>query len=184
MKRTFIAVKAEAGSRLKDTISDMRKKLKDESIKWVDSNNMHITLAFLGDTTEESVEVVSEMIRSCCSGSGEFYFSLKGLGVFRNMNDARVIWAGIEHKEKLVSLFEIIKTGLERAGLRTEERSFSPHLTIGRIKRISNKQILESLIASHKETVFQDVFVRDVIFYESILGHDGPRYIPLVSVRL
>jgi RNA 2',3'-cyclic 3'-phosphodiesterase len=184
MKRTFIAVKIEPGEKLKETIGEIRDALKNDSIKWVDTGNMHITLAFLGDTDEESVQRVSGMLQEKCAGTGNINFTLARLGIFRNINDPRVIWAGMENSDKLVSLYNILKRGLEETGIKTEERDFNPHLTIGRIKAIKDKKKLESLLTDHKSADFQEVEISEIIFYESILGPAGPSYIPLCKVKL
>jgi 2'-5' RNA ligase len=184
MKRTFIAVKIEAGENLKKMIADIRKELQNDSIKWVDIGNMHITIAFLGDTTEESVEQVSKMLLKRCSGTGGFTFTLSSLGIFKNINDPRVIWTGIENSEKLISLNDIVKKGVEEIGIKTEERAFNPHLTLGRIRMIKEKKLLEDLLAKYKSTSFQEVHISEVIFFESILSQTGPAYKSIFSIRL
>lgn len=184
MKRTFIAVKIEAGENLKEMISDIRKELSNDPIKWVDIGNMHITIAFLGDTTEESVEQVSKMLQHRCTGTGGFTFTLSSLGIFKNIHDPRVIWTGIENSEKLISLNDIIKKGVEEIGITTEERAFNPHLTLGRIRMIKEKKILENLLAKYKSTSFQEVHISEVVFFESILSQTGPVYLPISSVKL
>jgi 2'-5' RNA ligase len=104
--------------------------------------------------------------------------------VFRNLNDPRVIWVGIENREKLAELSKAIKSGLDKAGITTDEKEFRPHLTLGRIKRIKNKTSLEEVINKHSNHKFQDVRVTEVIFYESILQQSGSLYIPIKTFSL
>jgi 2'-5' RNA ligase len=184
MRRTFIAVKIEPGEKLLEAISDIRNMLKNDLIKWVDTGSMHLTIAFLGDTGEDMVKKVSEMLHKSCRGTGQINFRLSGLGIFRNIHDPRVLWAGIEKSDKLLSLYDTIKQGLEAIGINTEERNFNPHLTVGRIKTIKNKKKLESILATYKSTEYQIVEADEVIFYESILSQAGPSYIPLSKVKL
>jgi 2'-5' RNA ligase len=184
MKRTFIAVKVEAGSELVEMISTLRAELKNDSIKWVDTVHMHITLAFLGDTSDERIEQISSILTKRCSGSGDFTFTISGLGIFKNFNDPRVIWAGIVRSDKFANLYDIIKSGLDESGIKTEERQFSPHLTLGRIKFLKSRTRLEEFINQYSETIFQHAGVSEIVFYESILQQSGPLYSPLYTVNL
>ncbi|MGD0582504.1 MAG: RNA 2',3'-cyclic phosphodiesterase [Bacteroidales bacterium] len=184
MKRTFIAVKIEAGEKLVEVFNVLKEDLMNESVRWVDIGKMHITLAFLGDTSEETIREVSVMLRNVCNGFGQFSFSLAGLGVFRNMNDPRVIWGGIGNSEKLAALFTLVESGLHETGIETEEREFKPHLTIGRIKWIKEKKALEAAVSKYSGFKFQDVNVTEVIFYESILQQTGPLYLPIKVFKL
>jgi len=184
MKRTFIAVKIDAAESFKEMVLKLRVELKDDSIKWVDTENMHVTIAFLGDTDDNAVKQTGDMLKERCRDTGSFTFALSGLGVFRNTDDPRVLWAGIDKNRELVNLHATVKEGLEAAGIRTEERSFNPHLTIGRIKRISDKRNLEALLKRYDKVWLQDVTVSEVIHYESILRQTGPEYKPLSVIRL
>ncbi len=184
MKRTFIAIKVEAGDETSGAFGIMKDSLKDSSVRWADIYKMHVTLAFLGDTSEDTIKEVSNMLRQICAKVNRFEFRISGLGFFRSLNDARVIWAGIENSEKLSDLFSIIKSGLDGLGVDTEEREFRPHLTLGRLKRIKNKHTLEELFSRYGDYKFQDVNVAEVIYYESILQPSGSVYLPIKTFRL
>jgi 2'-5' RNA ligase len=179
MKRIFIAVRTEPEGDLARMISSVRAMLRLEKIKWVDLSGVHITLAFLGDTPEERIKLLDSMLREKCAGFGEFDFVLSGAGVFKSFTDPRVLWVGISKADRLSSLYEIIGKGLGEAGFETEERKFRPHMTIGRIKSISDHAELRSAIEKYKGIEFQTVRVKEVILYESILQKTGPLYIPL-----
>jgi RNA 2',3'-cyclic 3'-phosphodiesterase len=184
MKRTFIAVKIETGEKLKELVSTLASEMKDDSIRWVNTDHMHITLAFLGDTNDETIKKVITVLESSCMGFGEVNFKISGLGVFRNINDPRVIWAGIESNDKFGNLFKVIKEGLGSIEIAIEERQFKPHLTLGRVKRLNNRSTLERMIGQFGKTTFQELSVSEVVFYESILKQSGPLYLPLYIARL
>jgi len=184
VKRIFIAVKAEAGPELQKTLATFKSVLAAERIKWADPANIHLTLAFLGDTEEGKIKSLSGMLKERCRDFGEFSFQLKGTGVFRSLRDARVIWIGIESSDKLNKLNEQIAEGLKENGFRLEERVFRPHITIGRIKSLRETENLKVLIASYSEKAIQRVDVNEVILYESILMPTGPLYKPLGKFRL
>jgi 2'-5' RNA ligase len=184
MKRVFIAVKADPEGELQRMISTLKSVLTAENIRWIDPQNIHITLAFLGDTGEEKIKILAEMLKDKCSGFHEFSFILAGTGVFKNYRDPRVIWAGIKSPEKLYALENKIAEGLKASGLVSEERPFKPHLTIGRIKSLKDTGNLKSILERYKEIELQKVDVRNVILYESILTQTGPIYKPLGNYSL
>lgn len=184
MKRTFIAVDAKTGDEIKNLISHLRSELRNETIKWVNPENMHITMAFLGDTKDEMIMAVTSMLKDQCTGFGEFEFTLRGLGVFRNIFNPRVIWAGIDRSEKFATMFQLITYGLNSLDIKTEEGQFNPHLTLGRVKFLNNKNDLRRLIDEYNEKEFQKVPVNGITFYESILTQQGPIYKPIIRCNL
>ena len=176
MKRIFIAIKIEADQRLLEMISSFKKGLKEDSVKWTEPENLHITLAFLGDTHEGKINSISSMLTEKCSGSGKFDMVLKGAGLFKNIKDPRIIWTAIEPSGKLTDLYSSVMGGLKDLDINIEERHFKPHLTLGRVRSIKNTEILKSLIAMYQDTEIQKTEVSEVILYESILKQSGAVY--------
>lgn len=184
MKRIFIAIKIEPGPTLLKTLNSLKAVLANEKINWVNPQNIHLTLAFLGDTDEERIKVLGIMLKRTCTGFGEFNFRLNGTGVFKELRDPRVIWAGIEGFEKLMMLNDVINTGLKDTGFRIENRPFKPHITMGRIKYLKNLTSLKSCLEMYKDTFIQNVHVEEVILYQSILRPEGPMYRSVGVFRL
>jgi RNA 2',3'-cyclic 3'-phosphodiesterase len=179
MKRIFIAINANAGGELLRMISTLKVLLASEKIKWVDPANIHLTLAFLGETEEKQIKILGAMLKDKCAGFHEFEFVLSGAGIFKNYSDPKVIWAGIRSSERLSELTIIITRGLKETGFSVEERLFRPHLTIGRIRSVSDAGNLKNVLERYRETEFQTVPVKEVILFESILMQTGPLYKPL-----
>jgi RNA 2',3'-cyclic 3'-phosphodiesterase len=184
MKRIFIALKVEAGANLLKMMSSFKDRLNRESVNWTNPGNIHITLAFLGDTDESLITQLVSMLNDHCSGTGEFELILKGAGVFRNLSDPRIIWTGIEPSHKVMHLNTLIIDGLKDLNIKFEERPFKPHLTLGRIKHINEKEILKELIEKFQYTELQVIPVNEVLLYESILLQSGPVYKPLAIISL
>lgn len=176
MKRLFIAVKADPGGDLLRMFSSLKAALAAENIKWVDTANLHLTLAFLGDTDEKRISRLQRMLEEKCSGFGIFDFTLTGTGVFKNFRDPRVIWVGVRSQERLTMLYNLIKEGLKNIGFELEDRSFSPHLTLGRIKLCRDTDNLKSVLEKYHNQEFQTIHVTEVILFESILMQTGPIY--------
>jgi 2'-5' RNA ligase len=184
MKRTFIAISIKAGKNLEDVLTHLRSELKRDSVRWVDPGNMHLTLAFLGDTQEDIIEEVSKMLIDRCKDLFEFDFIVSGLGVFKNPENPRVIWAGIERSEAFTGLSGTINTGLYDLGIKTEDRQFKPHLTLGRVRSLKNTGSLKSLLQKYDGMIFQEAKVSEIVYYESVLQQTGPIYTPIITVPL
>ena len=184
MKRIFIAIKNESGDRLNETVSDFMNVLRAERIRWTDPGNMHVTLAFPGNTRDDAVEGIKKMLESTCTGYGHFTLVIKGAGVFRSLKDPRVIWLGIEQSDMLDSLAGKVKSGLSALGIALEDRPFNPHLTLGRIKGLSDIGFLQALLDKYAGVTIFEQKVPEVILYESILMPEGPVYKPLGAFRL
>jgi 2'-5' RNA ligase len=184
MKRTFIAVKVEPGDELKKMISSLKSSLSSERMKWVDLVNIHLTLAFLGDTEEKRLDVLSGILKNICNGYPVFEFLLSGTGVFKNFRDPRVIWAGIKNSVELNELQSLIGSGLRSADFNIPERHFNPHLTLARMKSVLDVENLRKVLSRYSGTTFQKVPVKEVILFESILRPEGPVYKQLEKYSL
>ena len=176
MKRIFFAVKIEAGKILTEIVQTFKLSLNDEKVKWTVPDNYHITLVFLGDTEEGKIKILGDLVEECCKGSGEFDFFLRGAGVFRSIKEPRVIWVGIQESEKLIQLAELVNSAVKKSGIIIEEKSFRPHLTIGRLKKLQSPDILKSLLKKYEDTEIQNIPVTEVILFESITKPTGPVY--------
>jgi 2'-5' RNA ligase len=159
--------------------STFKQALKNDRIKWTDPANIHITLLFLGDTPDKKIKETGVILQKVCNGSGEFELVICGSGLFRNSNDPRVIWAGIEPSEKMTRLQRIISGKLRETGTELDDRSFNPHLTMGRVKKINDPEKLKLLFDEFRDKVIQRLKVSEIILYESVLRPEGPVYKPL-----
>jgi 2'-5' RNA ligase len=184
MKRLFIAVKVNPEDELFGIISSLKAALAAENIKWVDQANIHLTLAFLGNTEEKRIRVLRSMLKDKCSGFGKFDFNLTGTGVFKSFRDPKVLWAGIRSAERLIQLNSIITAGLKFDGFEIEDRQFKPHLTLGRVKSCKDTENLRSVLEKYRDQQFQVVHVNEVILFESILTQTGPIYKSLGKYNL
>ena len=179
MKRTFIATKISPGEKLLKTYTKLRNELKNEKIKWVNSEQFHITLFFLGDTDEEMIPRIRTQLGNMADQFNSFNINLSGLGVFKNINKPRVLWTGIYQYDTMKKIKERIEEEMVALGFPAEEREFRPHLTIARLKWINDKEKLKDLIETYKKEDFQQVKINEIIYYESILKPSGPVYKPI-----
>lgn len=184
MKRIFIAIKINPGKGFLKIFSSLKSGLEGERINWVPEANIHITLVFLGEIEDKRVNDVASVLEKRCSGFGSFLMKISGTGVFRSMDDPRVIWANISDPDRIAELAESLSSGLADSGFKVEARPFKAHLTLGRIKFIRNIEKLKGVLKEHRDSFYQDASVTEVILYESILKTKGPEYHPLKKYPL
>ena len=107
-----------------------------ESVRWVRTEGIHLTLKFMGDIEAGMVDRVLEAMPAVASQFSPFELAITGLGVFPNPRRPRVLWSGVHGEmETLAALQLAIDDALGELGLRKEQRAFSPHLTLGRVRR-------------------------------------------------
>lgn len=182
--RTFVAVKIEPSPQLRQVLNDLKNALSGESVKWVAPNHLHLTLKFLGDTWPSQVDEISEELNQAAKLYSPFSFELEGLGIFKNKGMPRVLFANIKEGEELQLLASEIEKRLEKLGFEPESRSFTPHLTLARIKFLKNKKAFYQAVEKYQETFFQPVTIDELVFYRSILKPEGPEYISLNALKL
>ncbi|HEX2919736.1 MAG TPA: RNA 2',3'-cyclic phosphodiesterase [Bacteroidales bacterium] len=179
MKRVFIAIKIDPDKNCRKFISTLRSELADESIKWTSEENLHVTLSFLGNVEENTIPGLKNMLTTISSDYREFELIITGLGVFKSLNDPKIIQAGIYHSETLNALQLRIEQALVEEGFETDKKQFVPHLTLGRVKLMKNVRKLKTLLLKCHSYEIQKIIIRNVILFESVLTQKGPVYTPL-----
>jgi 2'-5' RNA ligase len=91
---------------------------------------------------------------------------------------------GIEDSFLLNELQKNIEDALEELGFESEKRVFSPHLTLGRIKYVTNSEQFNQIINKYCDKYFQEITINKIILYESILKSEGPIYNPIKEFKL
>lgn len=176
MKRTFIAFDVIPEPDLKSAYETVRQKLRNERITWVQPDRLHVTLKFLGDTGEEQIPLIRKALAETVVNYNPFRIKLEGLGIFKNVHDPRVLWIGCQTERSLAELRDKIDLTLSMLGFAKEDRSFSPHITLGRIKLMRQTNHLSEIITAFKDRIFQESVISEIIFYESRLSSEGSVY--------
>jgi RNA 2',3'-cyclic 3'-phosphodiesterase len=177
MRRLFIAIKFTPDQRLIEAFLNIQKYLGDAPVKWVDSNNFHITLLFLGDTPHEKSEIIRQELRKIAPTVPSFEFQVLAPGYFTSHGKPRVIWFGIQDSEEgiLSQLHFSIHRNFHIADDK-EKTEFKPHLTIGRIKNPTKIYGMKELFQSFSTLPLQYVKVDSFQLLESKLTPAGPVY--------
>lgn len=184
MKRIFIAIKVEPEKSFLSLSLSFKTGLSKESIKWINVDNVHVTLAFLGNTEESVIQQLILMLHEKCKGISPFELKMKGIGVFKNFADPKIIWTGVEQSEKLSGLYNNILSGLKDLNINMDDKPFNPHITLGRIKHLSDKESFRKIVEQYRDTEIQTIPVNEVILYESVLYPTGPVYKPIMKTAL
>jgi RNA 2',3'-cyclic 3'-phosphodiesterase len=184
MKRLFAAIKIHPSARFISIFNEISSSLSHERIKWVDPENIHLTLKFFGETDENKIPGIKQAIKSAVENSNPFVINIANTGIFGSRYDPKVIWFGIEKHNELEILTKNIFTELEKCGYEADRQNFVPHLTIGRIKQLKDKQLFQQILGNFNTVEIQEEKVTEIILYESILRREGPLYVEVFSAKL
>ncbi len=188
MTRTFIALERneDAQHHLAEVIRQMVRAL--PSIRWVDPSSIHLTLAFLGELSDEQLPKAMQATELASSQISNFSYSLSKIGIFGSRTNPRVIWMGInETSGTLAQLHAILNKELLQQGFEVDTRPFSPHLTLARIKApltYDEQQRLQDILKRRESAVSREYQVQHVDVMKSELLRTGARYTLLREYKL
>jgi len=170
---TGIKLPTEIKKKIYSITQDFRK---IKSIKWVEMENLHITLKFIGEVEEKKYFEIANLLEKV--NFSEFEIILQNGGVFPNYHNPKVIWIGVSFKEgTLDKLFYEIEEKLEVIGVKKENRKFKPHLTLGRVKKRSGiEEVLREIRGDKFKNFRENFLVKEFTLFESILKREGPIY--------
>jgi len=189
MTRTFIALASDES--LQSYLARVIQRLAQElpNLRWVDPAGIHLTLAFLGELTNEQLVAAMQAAELAAREVPPFDYRLSHPGIFGSPRQPRVIWIGIdEPTSRLVQLHQALNQELEQRGFEVDKRPFSPHLTLSRIKaplKPDEQQRLQRLVAGKNVVSSSSTYhVRDLSVMKSELSRTGARYTTLQDVPL
>ncbi len=182
--RSFIAIKLPDDIRraVAELIDELRKTEAD--VKWVPADKIHITLTFLGNTDDSLIPKIKDRISKKLSHFNAFYIKIVGVGCFPSEKRPRVLWVGIEISDALRSIQKDIDTEAAELGFALEERPFSPHLTIGRVRSQKGIAELSGTFAKFRSSDFGTVEVKSIQVMKSELKPAGAEYTSIAEIPL
>jgi 2'-5' RNA ligase len=156
-----------------------------DDVRWVQPENVHLTLQFLGAVPDARVGDVGEAVRAAAAGSRALSLEVKGAGGFPNARRPRVVWIGLAGDvEPLVALVQDLGRRLAPLGFPPEDRPFSPHLTLGRARDGRGAPGLAGALAQAAQADGVAWRTSEVVLFESHLSPHGPRYEAIVRAPL
>ena len=142
--RSFISlpISEQARGILRKTINEIDGAIQDK-IRWVRPEGIHLTLKFMGDINTDKIDALLLLLPEVATEVTPFELTLSELGCFPNNRRPRVLWAGVKGDlSNLQNLHLAVDNVVEKVGLPRERRGFSPHLTLGRVRRnISEREV-------------------------------------------
>lgn len=185
--RLFIAVPFP--EKIQDHIDQKTSDLKRShpSIRWISHENLHLTLKFLGEVPAEKTFQIQEcMLKVVERGRfNPFEINLIGVGVFPDPDHPRVIWIGVTQGQEVLSrLAKDLEDELEPFGFQKEERSYRPHLTIGRAREPKDVKGFKAKVLAFEKTSFASLSVSMISLMQSVLNPKGAVYTTVHQVRL
>ncbi len=174
--RCFISI--NLGDSLKREIGSATGALRQGNwdVKWVSVENLHITLKFLGEVPEKLTEVIQQRLIGTSGRHIPFDLKLRSIGVFPDRKRPRVVWIDIVSPEELAKLQQAIEETLETLGFTREDRAFSPHLTIGRVRSLRGRDFLLKAMEALKDIDFGNISVDRIYLMKSDLKPAGAQY--------
>lgn len=156
------------------------------SVKWTPNQNIHLTLKFLGDVETWELTSINQLLRNVANQSQSFTAVITRLGAFPTPNNPRIIWIGLEAPQTLFHLARTIEDSARNLGFDSERRSFTPHLTLGRVRPgitgIQQDQLAWTL-RSISLPKYDPIQMNSITLFQSILKPGGAEYIPLLNCR-
>ncbi|MBL7110834.1 MAG: RNA 2',3'-cyclic phosphodiesterase [Bacteroidales bacterium] len=184
MKRLFVALKINPDTEFLVGFARLRQSLSHERIKWVEEENIHITIKFLGETNEAFIADIKDVLEEIAHSTDDFEFRLNGLGIFGSSYNPRVVWMGIEPYDKLVFLMQRTRQAFTPLGFLVDRQHLVPHLTLGRIKVVRDKLFFQKTVDAFWDLSSQPMQSNSLILYESILRSTGPDYLSIETFPL
>ncbi|MBV9120809.1 MAG: RNA 2',3'-cyclic phosphodiesterase [Chloroflexi bacterium] len=185
--RAFVAI--DPGGEVRRAVGELQQDLRGAGVHatWVAPEACHLTLRFLGDVAPDLVAPIAKACREAASGLRVFDLQFMGAGAFPNLRRPRVLWLGVGGgSAALMDLHKAIEGALDATGF-TPDRTFSPHLTIGRLKRLPGPEVLRTLSArldALRARHFGRAHVSHALLLRSELLPSGPRYTALSEFPL
>jgi RNA 2',3'-cyclic 3'-phosphodiesterase len=157
-------------------INQLRGAAPDAHASWGREGNIHLTLKFLGDIPQTSVQSLSEAASRTAACFAPFTIRLEQTGVFPKHGQPRVLWIGINDLEgKLGELYARLEVESSKAGFPKESRPFHPHLTLARLRK---PQHARTLASAHKAMELEpaEIAVSELLVIRSELSSEGSKY--------
>jgi len=155
-------------------------------MKWVDDQQLHVTLKFLGDVPDERINEVCSIASEVAEGVESFEFHVQGMTcVPPGGSQLRMIWAGVDDPTgRMGVLHERLDEALSGLGLKEEDRAFKPHITLARVRFVKDASVLRAAAQRYLHEAFGTQHAEELVAYSSKLTSEGPIYTPLAKAKL
>jgi 2'-5' RNA ligase len=181
--RSFLAF--DLSAEMRDSVFRLSSELKPllPRARWVPAENIHLTIVFLGEVPESSIEGIAGVAKNVCDRYGAFDMALRGIGVFSGIRNPRVLWIGLQTDLERISYFRnALQRELRAFGVRQETRPFRPHLTVCRFRKgAGGGEPLAKILREYKEFSTSFSRIETLFLFKSELTPKGSIYTELAQ---
>jgi 2'-5' RNA ligase len=187
--RTFVAIdfSPQIRGKIGEIIEYFKTQTPDYALKWVEPQNLHMTIKFLGEVSEGHLRTIKDVLSDTLEGRSAFEIEVTGMGMYPSTQKPRVIWLGVEGSEPLKDIHQSLDQALQKASIPPDKRGLSPHLTIARVRRNVETLIVQDIgktLSQFKIDSLGKCTIDRIVLYKSTLTPSGPIYDPLLSIPL
>jgi len=183
--RCFLAI--ELPTDIREQLRALQERLGSlgRAVRWTRTEQIHVTLKFLGEVPEDKVPKICETALQIAGKFEPFELQVRGTGCFPPGGAARIVWAGMpDPPGTLIDCHRAGEESFAKLGFKKENRAFNPHLTIGRVKDFSASSQIRATVEQHNTFLAGSFNVDELVMFQSILKPQGPTYIPLARAKL
>ena len=181
--RAFVAVELPPAARA--ALAELQRDLANAraDVTWVEEANLHVTMRFLGEITQEQRQAIERLLRDLAGRTKAMTLSLSSLGAFPSPASPRVIWVGIgQGHEELSHLAAPLEDALAALHLPAEEHAFVAHVTLGRVRSPKNRAPLAQRLKELMWTPPAPFSATHLTLFQSALSNSGPTYTVLATM--
>lgn len=149
------------------------------NVKWVETENLHLTIRFIGATDKALVEPLLSAARGRLAEINAFPLFLRRVGVFPSLKAPRVLWVGVEETASLLHLYRLVEEAVRSFGFPPDAKRFSPHVTLGRFRTGANGALLRQAMGEIGDVELGKFEVGGIELIASELTPQGPIYSPV-----
>lgn len=185
-KRIFVAIHYPLSQEFLGWYRKLRKEAGETQVKWTAEPNFHLTLKFIGDTSEPDIKKLAMALQDISHSFAPFEIIPHGLGYFGSLQSPRVFWTGLEDPTHTLPALATAVNHVCQNILRTEAENqpFKAHLTLGRPKNFSSPELLKDLLLKYGDLSFPAFIVNEFLLVWSTLTPAGPVYKTLYTFPL
>jgi 2'-5' RNA ligase len=183
--RTFIALEIPDGIKKEMAKAQEQLKRSGADAGWARPEGIHLTLKFLGEVSEAKIDAIRNALAQAAGATSKFRLEIAGAGAFPNSKNPRVVWLGVSGDiDKLQALWSSVEDSMAAMGFDREERAFSPHLTLARIKYLQPRYSWQKAMDSINDIRLASFEVDHISLMKSELKPSGAVYAEIARVDL
>lgn len=179
MKRLFLAIPIKTTDNdFIPLLDGLKRQLAHEKrINWVKPHNIHLTLKFIGDTPNEDIPKIIDAVDEMLKNHKSFTMDFNRTGIFGSRYAPRVLWLGFnDTPQELYDLEDDTLSIFDKLGYLRDRQNFVPHITLGRIKELCEKQYFQKIVSGIEQKSYIKQEVNEIILFQSILRPEGAVY--------